>query len=147
MSRKHDYSTGAKCWCGKEHSTLSGDEISQIWKSMLNRKYLTYQGIDLSARLDIEPAVTLEAAVNDQLRSILGTAPADWHGGEELPRPALDLTSYADAFASAAKNCEHENATDVLYGREWHCEDCGRYFDRAEWNRIRRKGGGFFRFF
>lgn len=47
-------------------------------------------------------------------------------GRKELPRPERDLTTYRDALASAQANCKHENAIELLWRREWCCDDCGR---------------------
>jgi hypothetical protein len=68
---------------------------------------------------------TLRDEVSEQIGSL--TAGLDgFEGRPELPRPPVDLTTYADAFASAAANCNHANAVMVLYGREWNCPDCFR---------------------
>lgn len=47
-----------------------------------------------------------------------------WKGGEELPKPQRDLTTYAHAYESARENCPHENTTELLWHREYKCEDC-----------------------
>lgn len=48
----------------------------------------------------------------------------------ELPRPDPDLSRYDDAFAVAAEGCRHRNAIELLYRREWVCEDCHRVVRR-----------------
>ena len=53
-----------------------------------------------------------------------------WHGVAEMPAPPRDLTSYADARASAVKKCRHEDVNNISYGRQWLCTDCGKYLDR-----------------
>lgn len=71
----------------------------------------------------------LEAVVARQLGEL--TADLDgWHGATEMPRPPRDLTSYADAYASAVRKCKHEDVNNISYGRQWLCTDCGRYLDR-----------------
>ena len=50
---------------------------------------------------------------------------------QELP-DTRDLTTYADAYASAVKKCQHPHLIDTLYGREFQCIDCGRYVDPRE---------------
>jgi hypothetical protein len=50
----------------------------------------------------------------------------------ELPKaPATD--SYADAYSSAVRNCDHpqDMIQDTLYEREWQCQQCGKFFDRT----------------
>jgi hypothetical protein len=86
----------------------------------------------LDAPLPVPKATKgLRDAVAEQIAAL--TADLDgFAGGEELPRPPADLTNYVEAFASAAKNCRHPNATDVLYGREWSCPDCHRVVGRDE---------------
>jgi hypothetical protein len=82
---------------------------------------------------------TLRDEVSEQIGSL--TAGLDgFEGRPELPRPPVDLTTYADAFASAAANCDHANAVMVLYGREWNCPDCFRIVGRDE---MRGFGGWF----
>lgn len=63
----------------------------------------------------------------------------DFEGRSELPTDDADLTTYADAFASAVRHCKHENTTNTLYMREWKCDDCGKYLDKAQ---MKRKNGG-----
>lgn len=75
------------------------------------------------------PAPTLADCVERQVAAL--TADFEGVGGEELPRPPVDLTTYVDAFASAAANCRHENTREVMYGRQWNCLDCKRVLDRA----------------
>ena len=71
----------------------------------------------------------LADAVEAQVAAL--TATFDGVGGEELPQPPRDLTAYDDAFASAAKNCDHPDAEDVAYAkREMYCPTCRRYFKR-----------------
>lgn len=47
-----------------------------------------------------------------------------WKGGEELPKPQRDLTTYAHAYESARENCPHENTTELLWHKQYKCEDC-----------------------
>lgn len=56
----------------------------------------------------------------------------------ELPTPPATLTydRYAEALASARKNCEHPDATNVVWGREWWCAECERPVLRAEMVRL-----------
>ncbi len=73
----------------------------------------------------------LRAIVRKQIQEIAATAPADWHGGEELPAPPRDLTTYRDAFESARKNCTHPNYEDTVYAkREAYCPDCRQFIKR-----------------
>ena len=78
-------------------------------------------------------------ALSDEVARQVGllTADLDFVGGEELPRPPADLSSYADAFAAAVASCEHENTNNISYGRQWLCDDCGKYLDRAAMQRAR----------
>ena len=84
----------------------------------------TGKRMSASAGNEVRPnPKSLRQAVAEQLEALtdgLEAAP------DELPEPPRDLTTYRDAFASAAKACRHENATELLYQREWLCEDCGR---------------------
>ena len=81
--------------------------------------------------------------IRDAVRDQIGDLVRDFEGtgGSEVGRPARDLTAYDDAFASAARNCLHEDATNVLYGREWSCPTCNRSIDRSEMRRALRKRG------
>jgi hypothetical protein len=63
----------------------------------------------------------------------------DGKGGEELPTPPRDLTTYRDAYASARSNCKHIDAVELLYQRQWSCDDCGRILNRDD---MRRAGYG-----
>jgi hypothetical protein len=63
----------------------------------------------------------------------------DGKGGEELPAPPRDLTTYRDAYASARSNCKHIDAVELLYQRQWSCDDCGRILNRDD---MRRAGYG-----
>ena len=56
----------------------------------------------------------------------------DFESKPELPAPPRDLTTYADALASARAKCEHKNFTNILYGREWQCDDCGKYLSKED---------------
>ena len=66
--------------------------------------------------------------------------PDDFAGHDELPRPERDLTTYADALASAVKKCPHENTVNTMYGREWQCDDCGTYLDLRTMRKLGRLG-------
>lgn len=89
---------------------------------------------------------SLADAVGDDVAAL--TADFEGSGGPEMPAPVRDLDTYHGAFASAAANCLHENAIEMLYGREWTCDDCGRSIDRAEMTRAREKrGGGMYGYF
>jgi hypothetical protein len=74
---------------------------------------------------------SMREAIADQLGELTAGLD-DFAGHDELPRPPRDLTTYADAFASAAAKCEHPDAENILYGREWLCPDCGRYLGRKD---------------
>lgn len=78
---------------------------------------------------------TLRSAVERDLTALHETAPADWKGHTEVPPiPAEQTDTYAVAFGSARKNCEHPNSHSTLHARhERQCDDCGRYFTRGEW--------------
>ena len=51
------------------------------------------------------------------------------------------LTTYADAFESARKKCEHTDLLDLVTGRQYYCEDCHRILTRAEVVRMQRQRG------
>lgn len=72
----------------------------------------------------------LHDAVERQIDAIHAELPADWQGHVEVEPIAPELTdTYAVAFTSAQKNCQHPNSHSTLYARrERQCEDCGRYF-------------------
>lgn len=77
----------------------------------------------------------LADAVAEQIEDL--TADFDGTGGEEMPTPPRDLTTYRDAFESARKKCDHEDAREVLFGREWICDSCHRMLNRED---IRKSG-------
>ena len=83
------------------------------------------------------PAKDLRAITSEQIDAL--TAGFEGHGGEELPTPPRDLTTYRDAHASARANCKHIDTIEVLYQRQWSCDDCGRILDREA---MRRAGYG-----
>jgi hypothetical protein len=106
---------------------------SAWYKSLFGGSWLS--GIDLGAAPMGPPRPTLASEVERQVAAL--TADLDFVGGEELPRPPADLSAYADAFAAAVAECEHENTNNISYGRQWLCDDCGKYLDRAAMQRAR----------
>lgn len=85
-------------------------------------------------RVDNRPS--LEEAVANQVGELVDGLD-DFHGIEEMPEATKDLTTYAAAFASAQKNCDHDDVNNVAYGRTWQCLDCRRYLDRDAMRRAR----------
>ena len=77
-----------------------------------------------------EDKAKLTDAVAAQVEAL--TADFDGTGGEELPSPPKDLTTYRDAWASAAAKCDHQDAIEIMYGREWLCESCHRMLNRED---------------
>lgn len=72
-------------------------------------------------------------ALADAVARDVAALTADFEGAsiEELPKAPADLTTYADAFDSARKNCPHENVVSTMYARrEYFCEDCRTYIRR-----------------
>lgn len=86
-------------------------------------------------RQKVSEGMTLGKAVERDVAAMYRTLPADWKGHAEAPPPPPETTdTYAVAFESARKNCEHKNSHSTLHARrERQCEDCGRYFTRREW--------------
>ena len=83
-----------------------------------------------------KPKSDLTERVANQIAEL--TAGFEGQGKEELPKaPASD--TYADAYNSAVKNCDHPASLlqEGLYGREWQCGQCGRWLNRAD---LHRKG-------
>lgn len=102
-------------------------------------------GMNLSTSPTPDAAETLPSAVARQVGDL--TADFEGAGHEELPQPTPDLHTYADALASAMKNCKHETVTDTIHSRgEYFCEDCRKYLSRDDMKK-RNAGGGYFRFF
>jgi hypothetical protein len=67
--------------------------------------------------------------------------------GKELPKKETTFdASYVDAYEAAIKNCVHTNIQNLLYNKEWYCEDCGKHFNQAEIKKImaRRNPFGYF---
>lgn len=84
----------------------------------------------------VAPRPSLEEAVANQIGELVDGLD-DFRGIEELPETTKDLTTYAAAFASAQKNCDHDDVNNVAYGRTWQCLDCRRYLDRDAMRRAR----------
>lgn len=101
---------------------------SSLWKSMYGSVFGTNPyWAALAGKPDTSP---LRAAVAEQVEAL--TADFEGTGGEELPAPPKDLTTYRDAYASAAAKCDHQDAVEIMYGREWLCESCNRMLNRAD---------------
>ena len=104
---------------------------------MLYRRPSPYFSITTALGANDSPRTpSLEARVTDDLGALFA-ANADFFNDAtpapaELPKPDPDYTTYVDAFASAAKNCDHKNAINIRYAREWHCPDCGKYLSRGD---------------
>lgn len=87
----------------------------------------------------------LAVAVADQIGAL--TADFDGASREELPAPERDLHTYRDAYASAAAKCLHDDAVELLYQRQWVCDDCGRTLNRDDMRRASHKRGSFWSYF
>ena len=73
-----------------------------------------------------KPASKLADRVLADIEALTADLPME--GGTELPHPAPDLTTYADAYALAVKGCPHKNVYETLYARrEGQCQDCGAF--------------------
>lgn len=74
----------------------------------------------------------LEQAVDLFLGDLNASLPEDWHGHDEVEPIPPELTdTFEVAFASARKNCRHENSHSTTLSRnERQCDDCGKYFKR-----------------
>lgn len=78
---------------------------------------------------------SLRERVDADLDALVASDPSFFSGDSapaELPQATPDYTRYLDAHASAVKRCDHANAVNVRYAREWHCPDCGKYLSRAD---------------
>jgi hypothetical protein len=95
--------------------------------------------VNRSPSTEPKDAPSLRDAVADQVAAL--TVDLAGPDGPELPAPERDLTTYADAFASAAKKCDHRDAIETLYGREWVCDTCHRVLDREAMRKARGGGG------
>lgn len=114
--------------------------------SMFSRTFtFTFNGEPLSGAAESSTSKprTLKDRVADDLRS-LGIDPTK-AGGAELPRPAPDLTAYADALTEAIKTCPHRDVEDTIHSRgEYQCMDCGKYLSREDMRQRRAGLGGLF---
>ena len=130
-------------------------EDNRVQQSILGRSSIMKMYLDMAGMtIGLQPQPTGEepAPLEQRIAKDLETIefPEDFESGkEELPTPDADLTTYADAMASAVKNCPHENLTDTLHNKEYQCIECGRYFTRLEAieNQRRRRSGGWFGMF
>lgn len=70
----------------------------------------------------------LSDAVSSQIADL--TKDFEGKGIEELP-DNRDLTSYADAYKSAVKNCQHNRKQKIInfFTGEYYCEDCNKQFN------------------
>lgn len=98
--------------------------------SFAHNKPLTEQPLEVRVAKDIE---SLTAGLDD------------FKGEKELPKKEFTIfdASYADAYDAAIKNCVHANVQNLLYNKEWYCEDCGKHFNQAEYKNIMSRRGPF----
>jgi len=118
-------------------SFVAISDESHVWSSSLLRSLMAGGGsLTISTGCHKQPG-DFRAVTAEQFDAL--TEGFDGHGGEELPTPPRDLTTYRDAYASATANCKHIDAVEVLYQRQWSCDDCGRILNRDD---MRRAGYG-----
>lgn len=86
-----------------------------------------------------KPEPTLAEAVGTQVDELV--AGFDGESRAEMPEGSRDLTAYADAFDSAARKCPHYNTVEMLYNREYLCEDCRSIVSYAKLVHDRRRFG------
>ena len=127
-----------------EKIVLNNQHVDQYLQHMMQAYYGDLGGFVIGLTTAEPPkkqGPSLEERVAADLESI--EYPEDWKGGEELPQPDKDLSTYADALASARAKCDHTNLINTLYNREWQCADCEKYFDLREIQALaRRQRGG-----
>jgi len=123
----------AKCKnCGIDHT----EEDDSYFPGFLRKKRERVFPDNYLAELAKEEK-PLEVILTEQIQEL--TKDFSGTGIAELPEGTKDLTSYKDALLSAQKNCFHENATMLLYNREWVCDDCNKFCDLAEMKRARER--------
>lgn len=94
---------------------------------------------DVGAKKPEPLVVELREAAERQFEELLrgaddlGPAPA------EMPIPPVDLTAYDHAYASARRNCRHDELEETLHSRGEYCRQCGRYLSAAQINEARRR--------
>lgn len=126
--------------------TLDGTYLSLMVESIMKpRAYLrfpsaSYAGVSFDEAGSMPakphmPTTDWRGHINEQVESVLRDKHVDdmESGVQELPAGTPDMTSYADAFAAAAKACQHRDYEDTMYAkREAKCNDCGKYFKRPK---------------
>jgi hypothetical protein len=116
-----------------EVAFITDDEA--VVRRFLRRVYLGVDASTPAPESAPRPATLAErvAADVEALTADLGPAPA------ESGRPVADLSSYEAALREAIRTCPHEDVDSTLFGREWQCQDCGAYLDRAAMRRLRSR--------
>lgn len=112
--------------------TVDGTDISRyLYEAVFNYgngSFYTSSGTGGSSPADAGPSLA-DAMAKDITALTKGFK---GKGGTEMPTPERDLHTYRDAFESARENCNHEDARELLYGREWVCDDCQRMLNRQD---------------
>jgi hypothetical protein len=104
---------------------------------------------ELSTRLNEKESAPLEVRVAKDIQSLTAGLNLDGETihkeGKELPKKQFSIfdASYADAYDNALKKCPHQNTQNLLYNKEWYCEDCGKHFNQAEYKKIMSKRNPF----
>lgn len=113
-----------------ENSQLADAYMSALVRSMT---------ITLNGTTTTRANAPVPDLLADRMAEQIGTLTKGFKGkgGVEMAKPEPDLHTYRDAFASAAENCEHDDATELLYQREWVCDDCHKVLDRDAMRRAR----------
>ena len=116
----------------KKHGYMFCMLCNSVTEELSNAKTWTYRVSDWSPffSFDLNPtledkkeSLELALAVQRDIDSLTQNLKG-WKGKQELPEAEKDLTSYRDAYESARENCDHENTTELLWHKEYKCEDC-----------------------
>ena len=122
--------------CGKQgHTAPYCPKTSAVADYAAIQRRLRALGPTITRVEDEGPRVSLEEVVAGQLSELVDHLD-DFQGFEEMP-VTRDLTTYADAFASARKRCRHQDVNNVEHRRTWYCTDCRQYLDYDAMRRVR----------
>lgn len=125
------------CWMGRKYRQGRDGRAAEVL-------FILAQS---SAEKQCDAPKPLEVRVAQDISALLENVVLDGvsvhKDGIELPAGTPDLTAYEAAFEYAIKTCPHENITNLLFGREWQCDDCHKYFGLAEYKKIISKRGFF----
>jgi len=118
------------CFMGREHRKSVAFEF-MLDDPRYDPNFLWTQAIQVPP-LEVRVAKDIES---------LTAGLEDFAGKKELPlnkKKELDLSKYEDALEHLRITCTHDSTHDILWQREWVCDDCDKHFNRTEYTKMIR---------